>query len=159
MLLYQNKGTATYWCTRLTSGTWTLFLCKYFLYSSIRSNEGLTLETSAFRIPVRWPIYITNSVDKTKFMCGLSLLLVLFSSPRGFSLGTPVSPSPQKATLLNSNSRATGLSVVKITPLWKKVAFFVTIFVPLFLIPLKRRNKTKNKTNKGCKGFITNLPL
>ena len=35
--------------------------------SSIRSDEGLTLETSAFRISVRWPIYIINSVDKTKF--------------------------------------------------------------------------------------------
>ena len=34
----------------------------------IRSDEGLTLETSAFRISVRWPIYITNSVDKTKFL-------------------------------------------------------------------------------------------
>ena len=31
-----------------------------------RSGEGLTLETSAFRISVRWPIYIINSVDKTK---------------------------------------------------------------------------------------------
>ena len=31
-----------------------------------RSDEGLTLETSAFRISVRWPIYIINSVDKTK---------------------------------------------------------------------------------------------
>ena len=30
--------------------------------------EGLTLETSAFRISVRWPIYIINSVDKTKFL-------------------------------------------------------------------------------------------
>ena len=35
--------------------------------SSIRSDEGLTLEKSAFRIPVRWSIYIINSVDKTKF--------------------------------------------------------------------------------------------
>ena len=33
---------------------------------SIRSDEGLTLKTSAFRISVRWPIYIINSVDKTK---------------------------------------------------------------------------------------------
>ena len=32
------------------------------------SDEGLTLETSAFRISVRWPIYIINSVDKTKFL-------------------------------------------------------------------------------------------
>ena len=35
---------------------------------TIRSDEGLTLETSAFRISVRWPIYIINSVDKTKFL-------------------------------------------------------------------------------------------
>ena len=33
-----------------------------------RSDKGLTLETSAFRISVRWPIYIINSVDKTKFL-------------------------------------------------------------------------------------------
>ena len=33
-----------------------------------RVDEGLTLETSAFRISVRWPIYIINSVDKTKFL-------------------------------------------------------------------------------------------
>ena len=37
--------------------------------SSIRYDEaGLTLETSAFRIPVRWLIYIINTVDKTKFL-------------------------------------------------------------------------------------------
>ena len=36
--------------------------------SSIRSDEGLTLETSAFRIPVQWSIYIINSYDKTKFL-------------------------------------------------------------------------------------------
>ena len=36
--------------------------------SSIRSDEGLTLETSAFRISVRWSIYIFNSVDKTNFL-------------------------------------------------------------------------------------------
>ena len=37
-------------------------------FCTIRSDEGLTLETSAFRISVRWPIYIINSVDKTKFL-------------------------------------------------------------------------------------------
>ena len=37
-------------------------------------------------------------------MCGLSLLLVLSFAPRGFSLGTPVFPSPQKPTFTNSNS-------------------------------------------------------
>ena len=37
-------------------------------------------------------------------ICGLSLLLVLFSAPRGFSPGTLVFPSPQKPTFPNSNS-------------------------------------------------------
>ena len=37
-------------------------------------------------------------------MCGLILLLVLVLAPRGFSPGTPVFPSPQKPTSLNSNS-------------------------------------------------------
>ena len=37
-------------------------------------------------------------------ICGLSLLLVLFLAPRGFSPGTPVFPSPQKPTFPNSNS-------------------------------------------------------
>ena len=35
---------------------------------------------------------------------GLSLLLVLYSAPRGFSPGTPVFPSPQKPTFPYSNS-------------------------------------------------------
>ena len=37
-------------------------------------------------------------------ICGLSLLLVLSLALRGFSLGTPVFPSPQKPTFPNSNS-------------------------------------------------------
>ena len=37
-------------------------------------------------------------------ICGLSLLLVLFFVPKGFSPGTPVFPSPQKPTFPNSNS-------------------------------------------------------
>ena len=36
-------------------------------------------------------------------ICGFSLLLVVIFAPRGFPLGTPVFPSPQKPTLLNSN--------------------------------------------------------
>ena len=36
--------------------------------------------------------------------CGLSLLLVLVLAPRGFFPGTPVFPSPQKPTFLNSSS-------------------------------------------------------
>ena len=48
-------------------------LCFRCLNTWIRSDEGLTLETSAFRISVRWPIYIINSVDKTKFQMRLRL--------------------------------------------------------------------------------------
>ena len=47
-----------------------------------------------------WPGF--KSVVNTIY--GLSLLLVLTFSPKGFSLGTPVFPSPQNPTFLNSNS-------------------------------------------------------
>jgi len=36
-------------------------------------------------------------------ICGLSLSLVLYLAPRGFSSGTPGYPSPQKPTFPNSN--------------------------------------------------------
>ena len=39
-------------------------------------------------------------------ICGLSLLLVLSLAPRGFSLGTPVFPSPQKPTLRSNSLRS-----------------------------------------------------
>ena len=44
-----------------------------------------------------------GSILSLGVICGLSLLLVLVLAPRGFSPGTPVFPSPQKPTLLNSN--------------------------------------------------------
>ena len=37
-------------------------------------------------------------------ICWSRLLLVIYSAPKGFSPGTPVFPSPQKPTFLNSNS-------------------------------------------------------
>ena len=40
----------------------------------IRSDEGLALETSAFRIPLRWSIYVVNSVDKTNFFSSSAVL-------------------------------------------------------------------------------------
>ena len=45
-----------------------------------------------------------GSIPGLDVICGLSLLLVLYSAPRGFSPGTPVFPSPQKQTFPNSNS-------------------------------------------------------
>ena len=47
---------------------------------------------------------VPGSIPRPSFICGLSLLLVLFLAPRGFSLGTLVFPSPQKPTFPNSNS-------------------------------------------------------
>ena len=47
---------------------------------------------------------VPGSIPGPGVICWLSLLLVLFSAPRGFSPGTPVFPSPQKPTFPNSNS-------------------------------------------------------
>ena len=47
---------------------------------------------------------VPRSIPGPAVICGLSLLLVLFLAPRGFSPGTPVFPSPQKPTFPNSNS-------------------------------------------------------
>ena len=43
-----------------------------------------------------------GSIPGLGVICGLSLLLVLVLAPRCFSPGTPVFPSPQKPTILNS---------------------------------------------------------
>ena len=45
-----------------------------------------------------------GSIPGLCVICGLSLWLVLVLAPRGFSPGSPVFPSPQKATFPNSIS-------------------------------------------------------
>ena len=45
-----------------------------------------------------------GSIPGLSAICRLSLLMVLFSTPRGFSPGDPVFPSPQNPTFSNSNS-------------------------------------------------------
>ena len=52
----------------------------------------------------------SGSILELDAICGLSLLLVLFSALRGFSPGSPVFPSPQKPAFLNSYSVAFILS-------------------------------------------------
>ena len=47
---------------------------------------------------------VPGSIPRPGVICGLSLLLVLFLAPRGFSPGSPVLPSPQKPTFPNFNS-------------------------------------------------------
>ena len=48
--------------------------------------------------------YVPSSIPGTGVICGLSVLSVLYSSPRGFAPGTPVFPSPQRPTFPNLNS-------------------------------------------------------
>ena len=76
------------------------------------------------------------SIPRLGVICGLSLLLVLYSAPTGFSPGSPVFPSPQKPTLPNSNSiwnpRATGLSVVRLLSV---TLIKQSLFIYLFIYP------------------------
>ena len=44
-----------------------------------------------------------GSIPGLGIICRLSLLLVFVFAPRGFSPGTPVFPSSQNLTVLNSN--------------------------------------------------------
>ena len=74
------------------------------LYSKERQTEGLSApgcSGESTRLP---PTYVACVQIPASTPCGLSLLLVLFFATRGFSLGTPVFPSPQKPTLPTSNS-------------------------------------------------------
>ena len=61
--------------------------------SSIRSDVGLTLETSAFRIPVQWSVYIINSVDKTELIVG-ELYKVLRTTPHRHSTTVSLETTP-----------------------------------------------------------------
>ena len=44
----------------------------------IRSEESLTFETSAFNF-LRWPIYLANSVDKSKFLSAINAFRYRYS--------------------------------------------------------------------------------
>ena len=80
---------------------------------------------------------VQGSIPGHGVICGLSLLLVLFLAPSGFSLGAPVFPSPEKppfpnpvrSGLLSSTlSRASDSS--DRTPLNLHLHFFCYWFVP-----------------------------
>ena len=69
----------------------------------LNTNEELQRDFTAFPCRdgavVRAPAFHQcgqGSVPGLDVICGLSLLLVLFYAPRGFSPGTPVFPSPEK---------------------------------------------------------------
>ena len=76
-------------------------------------NCGLTVVTSFASLHLKgWRSVESARHMRVEFVVGSPL------APRGFSQGTPVSPSSQKPTFLNSNSirnpRATGLSVARL---------------------------------------------
>ena len=62
----------------------------FYSIHSVESREASVLITAPFHQSG------PGSVPRLVVVCGLSLLLVLIFAPRGFSPGTPVSPSPQK---------------------------------------------------------------
>ena len=72
---------------------------------------------------------VPGSIPGPGVICGLSLLLVLYSAPRGFSPGTPVFPSPQKPTFPNSNSilERTDISERVLAPPWCSMGKQITI--------------------------------
>ena len=51
------------------------YLIALYLSLSNRSDEGRTLETSAFKL-LRWPIYVINSVDNTKLHLSLRYIMI-----------------------------------------------------------------------------------
>ena len=80
-----------------------------------------------------------GSIPGLGVICGLSLLLVLYSAPRGFSPGTPVFPSPPKPTFPNSNSiRMQDLPENHFTV---SGASWVNIMIYLFIYLLLKTNK------------------
>ena len=66
-------------------------------------------------------------------ICGLSLLLVLFFAPRGFSPGTPVFLSPQKPTFPNSNSTRSQVDEEPPGGSATSKSLFISLFFILFI--------------------------
>ena len=101
-------------------------------------------------------------------ICGLSLLLVLFFAPRGFSPGTPVFPSPQKPTFPNSNSTRNKVDEEPLCGNATSKSLFIYYLFMLLLVTKKEnktetKNKQTNKENIGCqserKDEKTNRPF
>ena len=68
--------------------------------------------------------------------CELSLLLVLSFTPRGFSPGTPVFPSPQKPTFSNSNSTRNQADKEPLCGCATSKSLFIYLFIYLLFIYL-----------------------
>ena len=84
---------------------------------------------------------VPGSIPGPGVICGLSLLLVLYSAPRGFSPGTPVFPSHQKPTLLNSIWKQWMKSHLVEMPLQIPIIIIIIIII----ITLYYQQKTYNE--------------
>ena len=99
-------------------------------------------------------------------ICGLSLLLVLSFALRGFSLGTPVFPSPQKSTFPNSHSTRNQLDE---EPWMCYLWIIIYLFIYLFCLGIKfgfilgsirlRGIKQKKLNHHEAKPWINNTFL
>ena len=74
-----------------------------------------------------------GSYPRVDAICGLSLLLVLFFAPRGFSPGTPVFPSPQKPAFPNSNSTRNQVDEEPLCGCANSKSLFICLFIYLFI--------------------------
>ena len=117
MLVSQNKETAA----MLISQTKPLGANS----TSIRSDE-----TSAFRIPVRWSIYIINSVDRTKFLCTTPPPTQHHSFFRNY----PLYISLGITFYFYANSFYFGLSKpISLIVTWVKTLYIIRIFSTFFI--------------------------
>ena len=69
-----------------------------------------------------------SSNPRVDAICGLSLLLVLSFALRGFSPGTPVFPSPEKATFPNPNSTRNQVDEEPLCGCASSKSLFISLF-------------------------------
>ena len=101
---------------------------------SIRNRESIIIA----RVAQWWEPSPSTSVARVQLtpgvdaICGLSLFLVLSFTLRGFSPGTPVSPSPQKPTFPNSNSTRNQVDEEPLCGCATCKSLFIYLFTTIF---------------------------
>ena len=86
------------------------------------------------RLPLLW-LGFKSRRQHHMWECGLSLLLVFSFAPRGFSLGIPVFPSPQKSTFPNSNSTRNQVDEEPLCGCATSKSLFIYLFMRVLGIP------------------------
>ena len=104
------QGSEILFYRRYVDDTFRLFhsehdsITSFDYINSRHPNIGFTMEKEAYHKLPFLDVLVNNNDPNSPLTSVYRLLLVLYSAPRGFSPGTPVFPSHQKPTLLNSNS-------------------------------------------------------